>query len=87
MNKHVPFHLLFLVLPLEKTLKQHNHSTVHLFFLLILKFLIITYYKQSSSCRLQRFGPPLLLQMSADVVRRLQIFYLRKNKQHLNDGN
>ncbi|KAJ0658213.1 hypothetical protein HanLR1_Chr14g0555231 [Helianthus annuus] len=32
--------------------------------------------KQSSCCRLQRFGPPLLLQMSADVVRRLQIFYL-----------
>ncbi|KAM0044191.1 hypothetical protein Hdeb2414_s0010g00350291 [Helianthus debilis subsp. tardiflorus] len=32
--------------------------------------------KQSSSCRLQRFDPPLLLQMSADVVRRLQTFYL-----------
>ncbi|MFS7990256.1 hypothetical protein Hanom_Chr11g01056601 [Helianthus anomalus] len=30
--------------------------------------------KQSSPCRLQRFGPPLLLQMSADVVRRLQKF-------------
>ncbi|KAJ0918527.1 hypothetical protein HanRHA438_Chr05g0218961 [Helianthus annuus] len=32
--------------------------------------------KQSSPCTLQRFGPPLLLQMSADVVRRLQTFYL-----------
>ncbi|KAK1432177.1 hypothetical protein QVD17_09069 [Tagetes erecta] len=29
------------------------------------------------------FGPPLLLQMSADVVRRLQTFSCRKNKQHL----
>ncbi|KAJ0452176.1 hypothetical protein HanHA300_Chr15g0575971 [Helianthus annuus] len=26
--------------------------------------------------RLQRFGPPLLLQRSVDVVRRLQTFYL-----------
>ncbi|KAL4557739.1 hypothetical protein LXL04_035927 [Taraxacum kok-saghyz] len=40
--------------------------------------------KQSSSCRLQTFGPPLLLQRLADVVRRLQMFWLRKNKQHLN---
>ncbi|MFS7918080.1 hypothetical protein Hanom_Chr03g00196681 [Helianthus anomalus] len=32
--------------------------------------------KRSSSCRLQRFGPPLQLQMSADVVRRLQTFYI-----------
>ncbi|KAK1421417.1 hypothetical protein QVD17_23733 [Tagetes erecta] len=39
--------------------------------------------KQSSSCRLQMFGPPLLLQMSADVVCRLQTFSCRKNKQHL----
>ncbi|MFS7954065.1 hypothetical protein Hanom_Chr07g00625941 [Helianthus anomalus] len=39
--------------------------------------------KQSSPCRLQRFGPALLLQMFADVVRRLETFYLRKNKQHL----
>ncbi|MFS8002999.1 hypothetical protein Hanom_Chr13g01208721 [Helianthus anomalus] len=42
--------------------------------------------KQSSSCRLQRFGPPLQLQMSADMVRRLQTFYLLKNKQHLCEG-
>ncbi|KAL4569784.1 hypothetical protein LXL04_025427 [Taraxacum kok-saghyz] len=39
--------------------------------------------KQSSSCRLQTFGPPLLLQRFADVVRRLQMFWFRKNKQHL----
>ncbi|KAJ0928592.1 hypothetical protein HanRHA438_Chr04g0195781 [Helianthus annuus] len=32
--------------------------------------------KQSSTRRLERFGPPLLLQMSADVVCRLQTFYL-----------
>ncbi|KAL4586877.1 hypothetical protein LXL04_011522 [Taraxacum kok-saghyz] len=43
--------------------------------------------KQSSSCRLQTFGPPLLLQRLADVVRRLQMFWLRKNKRHLNEGN
>ncbi|KAL4576521.1 hypothetical protein LXL04_012616 [Taraxacum kok-saghyz] len=30
--------------------------------------------KQSSSCNLQTFGPPLLLQRIADVVRRLQMF-------------
>ncbi|KAK1415056.1 hypothetical protein QVD17_30826 [Tagetes erecta] len=36
---------------------------------------------------LQMFSPPLLLQMSADVVRRLQTFSCRKNKQHLkNEG-
>ncbi|KAF5784196.1 hypothetical protein HanXRQr2_Chr11g0516721 [Helianthus annuus] len=35
---------------------------------------------------LQMFGSPLLLQMSADVVRRLQTFYLWKNKQHLRSG-
>ncbi|KAK1436919.1 hypothetical protein QVD17_02703 [Tagetes erecta] len=29
------------------------------------------------------FGPPLLLQMSADMVRRLQTLSCRKNKQHL----
>ncbi|KAL4556139.1 hypothetical protein LXL04_038782 [Taraxacum kok-saghyz] len=29
--------------------------------------------KQSSSCRLQTFGPPLLLQRLADVVGRLQM--------------
>ncbi|KAL4555702.1 hypothetical protein LXL04_038330 [Taraxacum kok-saghyz] len=39
--------------------------------------------KQCSSYRLQTFGPPLLLQRVADVVRRLQMFWLRKNKQHL----
>ncbi|KAL4557038.1 hypothetical protein LXL04_035208 [Taraxacum kok-saghyz] len=38
--------------------------------------------KQSSSCRLQMFGPPLLLQRLADVGRRLQMFCLRKNKQY-----
>ncbi|MFS7905455.1 hypothetical protein Hanom_Chr01g00047901 [Helianthus anomalus] len=32
-------------------------------------------YKQFSSDRLKRFGPPLLLQMSVDVVRRVQTFY------------
>ncbi|MFS7914723.1 hypothetical protein Hanom_Chr02g00156861 [Helianthus anomalus] len=32
--------------------------------------------KQSFSYRLHRFGPPLRLQMSADLVRRLQTFYL-----------
>ncbi|KAJ0441949.1 hypothetical protein HanIR_Chr16g0803641 [Helianthus annuus] len=42
--------------------------------------------KRSSPCRLQTFGPPLLLQMPADVVRRLQTFSRRKNKQHLIDG-
>ncbi|KAJ0872853.1 hypothetical protein HanRHA438_Chr11g0528461 [Helianthus annuus] len=42
--------------------------------------------KHSSPCRLQMFGSPLLLQMSADVVRRLQTFYLWKNKQHLRSG-
>ncbi|KAK1421911.1 hypothetical protein QVD17_24636 [Tagetes erecta] len=43
----------------------------------------IKIYKQSSSCRLQMFGPPFLLQMSADVICRLQTFSYRKNKQHL----
>ncbi|KAJ0859094.1 hypothetical protein HanRHA438_Chr13g0608501 [Helianthus annuus] len=42
--------------------------------------------KPSSSWRLHRFGTPLLLQMSADVVRRLLTFYLLKNKQHLSLG-
>ncbi|KAJ0488246.1 hypothetical protein HanHA300_Chr12g0430821 [Helianthus annuus] len=37
--------------------------------------------KQSSSCRLQRFGPPLLLQMSADVVRRLQTLDILPQKK------
>ncbi|KAJ0868173.1 hypothetical protein HanRHA438_Chr12g0571601 [Helianthus annuus] len=39
--------------------------------------------KPSSPCRLQTFGLPLLLQMPVDVVRRLQTFSRRKNKQHL----
>ncbi|KAL4585014.1 hypothetical protein LXL04_009627 [Taraxacum kok-saghyz] len=30
------------------------------------------------------FGPPLLVQRVADVVHRLQMFWLRKNKRHLN---
>ncbi|KAL4555538.1 hypothetical protein LXL04_038160 [Taraxacum kok-saghyz] len=38
------------------------------------------------SGRLQTFGPPLLLQRLADVVRRLQIFWLRKNKRHLREN-
>ncbi|KAL4556320.1 hypothetical protein LXL04_038967 [Taraxacum kok-saghyz] len=42
--------------------------------------------KQSSSCRLQTFGPPLLLQRLADVVRRLQMFWFRKNKRRLRLG-
>ena len=37
--------------------------------------------KQSSSCRLQTFSPPLLLHMFADMVRKLQMFCLSKNKQ------
>ncbi|KAL4575751.1 hypothetical protein LXL04_011836 [Taraxacum kok-saghyz] len=41
--------------------------------------------KQSSCCRLQTFGPPLLLQRLADMVRRLQMFWLRKNKRPLRE--
>nr|KAJ0192799.1 hypothetical protein LSAT_V11C800419190 [Lactuca sativa] len=40
--------------------------------------------KQSSYCRLQMFGPHLLLQRLTDVVRRLKTFWLQKNKQHQN---
>ncbi|KAL4562084.1 hypothetical protein LXL04_034276 [Taraxacum kok-saghyz] len=35
--------------------------------------------KQSSFCRLQTFGLPLLLQIVADMVRRLQMFCLENN--------
>ncbi|MFS7976564.1 hypothetical protein Hanom_Chr10g00893941 [Helianthus anomalus] len=78
--------LITIVVHVDRLFDQSCCVCYGLIILFIFLFILVcrSKNKQSSPCRLQRFGPALLLQMFADVVRRLQTFYLRKNKQHLN---